>query len=94
MRLARRLGDGGFGLVRFFLVSRNKNGPVSEAIFSYVASFTSIADSHASYDAMARAVDNNLPLDITAAAIGVWATIVAVGASIIVAVRATIVAAA
>jgi hypothetical protein len=34
---------------------------------------------------MARAVDNNLPLDITAAAIGVWATIVAVGATIIVA---------
>jgi hypothetical protein len=43
---------------------------------------------------MARAVDNNLPLDITAAAIGVWATIVAVGATIIVAVGATIVAAA
>ena len=36
--------------------------PILEAIFLHVASFTSIADSHASYDAMAPAVDNNVPL--------------------------------
>ena len=52
----------------------------------------SIADSHASYDAVAKAVDNNLPLYITAAAIGVRATTIGVRATTI-GVRATIVAA-
>ena len=48
-----------------------------------VASFTSIADSHASYDAMAPAVDNNVPLDITAAAMGIRATTIGVRATIV-----------
>ena len=43
----------------------------------------SIADSHASYDAVAKTVDNNLPLDITAAAIGVRATAIGVWATIV-----------
>jgi hypothetical protein len=32
---------------------------------------------------MTTTVDNNFPLDVAAAAIGVWATIVAVGATIV-----------
>jgi hypothetical protein len=36
-----------------------------------------IADSHTSYDAVAKAVDKSLPLNVAATTISVWATIVA-----------------
>lgn len=57
-------------------IATKNNGPENGAI-TFLLGTQLIADSHASNDAMAMAVDIGLPLDITAATIGVWPIIVA-----------------